>query len=209
MIRILLFLVLFAFLGCQEGPKGDRGPAGPKGQTGQRGPAGPKGEKGDPGRPGEGKIGPKGEKGEKGDPGEGQIGPQGPKGDPGPPGPKGEAGNNAIFEKPTYDWFIKKISKGYKAAVWDINTGDTVNTWFAYHGHKAGEYMAAYYDLSRFIKITYKVREDSLGNRIRPTAICDSAGAIIDLTFKNKPNPYLFNYAAERDTTLTVKTCPK
>ncbi len=209
-------LIMLAFIGCNNdnGKQGPRGPQGKPGIQGQRGPAGPQGPKGDPGSQGRpGSQGPKGEQGdpgrpgpagEKGDPGDPGI--QGPKGDP---GDKGDQGDPGTFEKPVYDWYIKKISKGYQAAVWDVETGDTVNVWNAYHGHQVSEYMAAYYDLSRFIKITYKVREDSLGNRIRPVEICDSAGAIIDLRFKNRSQPYLFKYAQIKDTTITVKTCPK
>ena len=203
---------------CPPGPQGQPGQPGPKGDKGDPGPQGIQGVPGPTGRQGpqgeQGIRGPRGETGLQGVPGsQGPQGEQGPMGPQGPPGEDGKDGVGGAFDFATIDWAAYKdtATGHYHAKIWNVETGDTIANYQTFEGVKNEAYMSAYFHLSQYLNVTYNVRRDSIGGRI-PYEWCPSgeAGAIIDVTFKQRPNPYLYSYANpdKPGIMLTAYSCP-
>lgn len=226
MKRILTILMLALFVACNPTGKGDKGDPGPQGPMGPDGPPGEsiQGPPGAPGEPGEdgkdgidGLDGADGEDGADGLPGidgapgapgpQGPIGPQGLPGPQGPPGSPGDTIYQPVEGKPIITWGVVS-DNGYHAWVVDTREGDTLASYHVDGGTIVGDLEDAYKDLSRFLDISYEVLKDNNGDRVRPDR-CDTGGAIIDVTFKQKPNPFLIQYApgAKENHTQRVFTC--
>ncbi len=188
----------------EKGEKGDKGDAGLQGVPGERGPMGPAGV--------QGPAGPKGDKGDTGATGaSGLQGPVGPRGAVGPKGDAGADGRDAMFA--TIDWTAYKdtVDGHYKVRVWNVDNGSVIADYQTFTGIKGKDYMGAYFDLSKYLNITFNVRKDSIGGRI-PNDCGNGegkAGSIIDVIFKQRENPFLFSYAEQRDSiVLTAYSCP-
>jgi hypothetical protein len=111
------------------------------------------------------------------------------------------------------DWtaFRDSTSGHYHVKIWNAEKGDTIASYQTYSGVENSAYMAAYFHLSQYLKITYQTRKDSAGVRI-PHEHCPDgrAGTIIDVTFEQRQNPYLYDYAdpGKDPVILTAYSCP-
>ena len=189
---------------CPPGPQGQPGQPGEKGEQGEQGEPGPQGPMGLPGIAGPA--------GPQGPPGETVVGPQGPQGIPGPPGPQGEkgekgdpgdSGSGGSYEKPVVDWNVIRNGEKFHVYVLNTATGDTLSTWKLDNRSTPKSTLEdAYFDLSQFVTLGYDVLYED-GVRVIPEECV--TGGYVDLTVKNKVNPFLFTYSDPNKAPVTER----
>jgi len=113
----------------------------------------------------------------------------------------------------TLDWTSYKdtITGDYHVKVWRPDTGASIAEYKTFPGITNQTYMPAYFHLSMYLDISYSIHRDTTGMRIPFECNNGLPGATVDIIFKQKEDPYLFEYAvSDKDSIVhTVQICPQ